>query len=206
MGRYSVCRKVLFVLIMMVLIIMVSGCDSSEFNEAQKTSENKTIKNNNFVEEDTTINNKLEEESESKPGQQELSYEEWLRNIIIETVGDKTNYGKPRIESIIFLDENKTDMEITLWADDNLTAGLIRNGAIIKSSEILRKIYSDDRAKNVLIYWLFPVKDVYGNEQMLPIIQIQLTRETANKINWQGFNPLDLEKVADIFHVHPDLQ
>jgi|GEM_PF-1965427 hypothetical protein len=204
-----------------------------EYEAGLETLENKTIKSNNVVETDksepfpkesqgvapdqvvqstpaptssSTTENKLEDKPESKPVEQELSYEEWLKNAIIETVGDKTNYDKPRIESIIFLDEEETDMEITLWADDNLTRGLIRDGVILQSTEILRQIYSDKRAKCVLLYWLFPVKDVYGNKQALPIMQIKLTRETAAKINWQEFNSFNLPYVADKFHIHPDLQ
>lgn len=144
---------------------------------------------------------------EDKPAvSKELPYEEWLKRTITEAVGEKANNGKSRIESILFFDKDKTDMEISIWADDNLTPGFIRDGAITKSAEVLRRIFSDSRAKRVLLYWLFPVKDSYGNDKQMVIMQVVMTRETANKINWSGFNPLNLPDVADKFHVHPDLQ
>lgn len=136
----------------------------------------------------------------------ELSYEEWLKKTITEAIGEKANTGKPRIGSILFLDKDKTDMEITLWADDNLTPGFIRDGTVTKSAEVLRRIFSDPRAKRALLYWLFPVKDSYGQDKQMVIMQVVMTRETASKINWSGFNPLDLPDVADKFHVHPSLQ
>ncbi len=142
---------------------------------------------------------------ENKP-KKELSYEEWLKKTITEAIGEKANIGKPRIESILFLDKAKTDMEITLWADDNLTPSFIRDGAVTKSAEVLRRIYSDPRAKRVLLYWLFPVKDSYGQDKQMVIMQVVMSRETANKINWSGFNPLDLPDVADRIRIHPSLQ
>ncbi len=145
--------------------------------------------------------------SENKPvASKELSYEEWLKKTITEAIGEKANTGKPRIGSILFLDKDKTDMEITLWADDNLTPGFIRDGTVTKSTEVLRRIFSDPRAKRALLYWLFPVKDSYGQDKQMVIMQVVMTRETASKINWSGFNPLDLPDVADKFHVHPSLQ
>ncbi len=202
-------KQFLVVVIVLLCFLLLTSCNSTVETSSpkEKAAPKQAIQSTPTPASSSTTENKSENKPESKPVEQKkLSYEEWLKNIITEVAGVETNYNKPRIESILFLDKEKTDMEITLWADDNLTPGFIRDGAIIKSAEILRQIYSDDGAKSVLLYWVFPVKDAYGNEQMLPIMQIKLTRETANKINWQGFNPLNLPNVADKFHVHPDLQ
>ncbi|MDF9408275.1 hypothetical protein L7E55_07865 [Pelotomaculum isophthalicicum JI] len=138
--------------------------------------------------------------------EQDLLYEEWLKHTITSTIGESTNTDKPRIESVLFYNKEETEVEITLWADNNLTPGLIRDGAITKSTEVLHRIFSDSRAKRVLLYWLFPVKDSYGQERQMVLMQVIMTRETANKINWSGLSPLGLPNVADKFHIHPSLQ
>jgi|Wag4MinimDraft_15_1082655.scaffolds.fasta_scaffold01246_2 outer membrane murein-binding lipoprotein Lpp len=193
-------------IIVFLCFLLLAGCSSTEKTSSQKqettseqivqlspTSENELKTSSNAIENNSTI-------------QEDLPYNEWLKKTITEAIGDKTNYDKPRIESIIFFDKEKTDMEITLWADDNLTPGFIRDGAIVKSTEVFHQIFADPRANNVLLYWLFPAKDVYGNNKEMVILQVKMTRKTANKINWSDFDPLNLETVADKFHVHPSLQ
>lgn len=47
------------------------------------------------------------------------------------------------------------------------------------------------------------LKDVYGNTlEDLPILEIGLSRQTLERIDWNGFEPTDFERVADRFWVH----
>jgi len=135
-----------------------------------------------------------------------LPYEEWLMKTITEVAGEKSNLGKPRVQAIFFWDKEKTDMEISFWADDHLTLGLIRDGATIDSALILRRIFDDPRAKKVTLFWWYPLKTAAGQEGRMLVIRVRMTRETADKINWNEFRPRRLPDVADDFHVHPSMQ
>lgn len=201
-------RRLLLCGFVVLVFMFTAGCGTTEKEktpvsqvaQSQQQSINTTKEGTSATQASQTT-----PEPENKPAKNS-SYEEWLRKTITETIGEKSNTGKPRIESILFMDKDKTNIEITLWADDNLTAGFIRDDTIVNSAQVLRRIFSDLRAKRVLLYWLFPVKDSYGNDKQMVIMQVVMTRETANKINWSGFNPLNLPDVADKFHVHPSLQ
>jgi len=197
------------VVIVLLCFLFLTSCNSKVETSSpeEKTTPEQVVQSTPAPAPSSTTENKPENKPESKSVEQKkLSYEEWLKKTITEAIGDKTNYDKSRIESILFLDKEKTDMEITLWADDNLTPSFIRDEIIINSATIFHKIFSDPRAKRVLLYWLFPAKDVYGNDTEMALLQVEMTRKTANKINWSGFSPFDLEKVADRFNLHPSLQ
>lgn len=51
------------------------------------------------------------------------------------------------------------------------------------------------------------LKDVYGNTlKELPIVEIGLSRQTFEKIDWNGFEPADFERVADRYWVHDEIK
>ena len=51
------------------------------------------------------------------------------------------------------------------------------------------------------------LKDVYGNTlEDLPILEIGLSRQTLERIDWNGFEPTDFERVADRFWVHDEIR
>lgn len=51
------------------------------------------------------------------------------------------------------------------------------------------------------------LKDAYGNTlEELPIVEIGLSKETLEKIDWDGFAPQNFERVADRYWVHEEIQ
>lgn len=137
---------------------------------------------------------------------QNLPYEEWLKQTISNAIGTNSNMDKPRVDSILFLDDVGSDMEIILWADTSFTHSMVRDGIILHSTDVLRRVFSDPRAERVSLYWLLPAKDSYGNETEMAASHVVLTRDVFNKINWKGLSPLGLPRVADKFDFHPKLQ
>jgi hypothetical protein len=137
---------------------------------------------------------------------QNLPYEEWLKQTISNAIGTNSNMDKPRVDSILFLDDVGSDMEIILWADTSFTHSMVRDGIILHSTDVLRRVFSDPRAERVSLYWLLPAKDSYGDETETMAARVVLTRDTADKINWKGLSPLGLPRVADKFDFHPKLQ
>jgi len=146
------------------------------------------------------------EEEQVALDDQNLPYEEWLKQVISNIIGATSNIDKPRVDSILFFDENESDMEIILWADTSFTHSMVRDGIILHSTDVLRRVFSDPRAERVSLYWLLPAKDSYGDETETMAARVVLTRDTADKINWKGLSPLGLPRVADKFDFHPKLQ
>jgi len=51
------------------------------------------------------------------------------------------------------------------------------------------------------------LKDVWGNTlKDVPILRVGLKRETFERINWQGFDANNLERVADEYWIHDEVK
>jgi len=51
------------------------------------------------------------------------------------------------------------------------------------------------------------LKDVWGNTlKDVPILKVSLKRETFERINWQGFEPKNFERVADDYWIHDEVK
>jgi hypothetical protein len=107
---------------------------------------------------------------------QNLPYEEWLKQTISNAIGTNSNMDKPRVDSILFLDDVGSDMEIILWADTSFTHSMVRDGIILHSTDVLRRVFSDPRAERVSLYWLLPAKDSYGDETETMAARVVLPR------------------------------
>lgn len=47
------------------------------------------------------------------------------------------------------------------------------------------------------------LRDVWGNSLSdVPVVRIEVERDTFERINWQGFQPEDFPRVADYFWIH----
>lgn len=133
-------------------------------------------------------------------------YKAWLEDTVKQAVGAETNIGKPRICDVGFVDKEKTKVYLTLWADDNLTLGLVKTGLLVQSTILFRKIFEDPRASEVTLDWRFPARDAYGKEVDAIAMIVRMSRKTADKINWSGFSYSNLPIVADHYRVHKDLR
>lgn len=51
------------------------------------------------------------------------------------------------------------------------------------------------------------LKDVWGNTlKDVPLLRVELKKETFDKINWKGFEPTNLPRVADLFWLHDEVK
>jgi len=202
--------NLLLLLLLGLLVITLTRCGTEESTERAESPPTKTAPKEELqgdppAAQVPAVTPAPGQQPEAKPAEA-LSYEEWLRMTITEVAGGETNAGRQRIESMLFFDEAKSDLEIVLWADDNLTPGLIRDGTIINSASVLRRIFADPRAKKVTLFWQLPAVGAGGQATTALVTRIIMTRETAGKIRWSEFMPLRLLDVADGFHVYPMFQ
>ncbi|HQD86866.1 MAG TPA: hypothetical protein PK822_08170 [Bacillota bacterium] len=185
--------------VLLLMLLAWTGCGNKQPAPSDDLSSQEQVQNP----QESAI---APEEEQVALDDQNLPYEEWLKQVISNIIGATSNIDKPRVDSILFFDENESDMEIILWADTSFTHSMVRDGIILHSTDVLRRVFSDPRAERVSLYWLLPAKDSYGDETETMAARVVLTRDTADKINWKGLSPLGLPRVADKFDFHPKLQ
>lgn len=135
--------------------------------------------------------------------------EEQVQALLLKAIGNTTNTGEPKIVDLQVNDHFGTDAEgdkivvATLRGNDNLTANMIKGGMQLESIRVFQSLFSIPEIEEVSLLWQFPTKDVNGNSTLTTVLKISLTKATAAKINWEGFDRENFEKVADSYWESP---
>ncbi|SQD92997.1 conserved protein of unknown function [Candidatus Bipolaricaulis anaerobius] len=145
----------------------------------------------------------IEEEQVFQKEEKPKPYQEWLKSTVEAEIGAESNLNLPRVAGIDFENGDESKPVISLVADDNLTINLVRTVMLFDATNVFKAIFADGRAKVVTIVWGRPVTDKYGNTKMKAVMGIEMSRDTANKINWSNFLHSNLPKVADDFYEAP---
>lgn len=90
---------------------------------------------------------------------------------------------------------------------DNLTEGLIKDGARFDTIDILKyatKTYPN--APEVAVQGTFPMKDAYGNTSTDVVVNLTYLRSTLDKINFEGVDKDKIWELHDSGFVAPAFQ
>jgi len=199
MYRFS---KIIIIMVALSMLFMLTACSEGTKNTNSNQQSQGTQQDDK---------SKQQPQQQTKQETQEVSeppkdFKEWLVWVAENETGKESNLGKPRISSVYFLDEKQSKVFLSLWVDENLAASMMRDGLLVKSTRLLYKIFNDQRASEVTLEWLYPMKNANGQETEIVIMLVRMKRETASKINWKEFRPFDLPTVADKYTVHQQLQ
>jgi hypothetical protein len=154
---------------------------------------------------------KEETVKKSEPKKQEKTIDEVVKEIIYDKVGKKSNMGKKRIIELQVNDNagtpDKTDKIIIakLYANENLTTNLTRDGILMDSKDLFEEIFKHKEISEAVLMWNLTLVDQYGNESVDTVLKVGLDRATADKINWENFSYKNFENVAPQYFVHPAL-
>ncbi|MDG0814215.1 hypothetical protein [Cohnella rhizosphaerae] len=138
--------------------------------------------------------------------------EDKVRSSITKAIGDTTNMDEQRVVSLQVNDHSGTVQEgdkivvASLRGNDNLTAGMIKGGMQMDSIKVFKALFQIPGIEEVALLWQFPTVDDYGNSASTTALKITLTKETAAKINWSGFDKDNFEKVADSYWESPAIR
>jgi hypothetical protein len=102
---------------------------------------------------------------------------------------------------------SEAEIYVAWTINDNLTGNMIVDGAkldIVDVAEALDK--SGLLTGSLRMEGSFPMVDVYGNAEEMIVVKIDLSQETLNKINWDGFDFNKIYIVADTAWVHPGFE
>mgnify|MGYP001316291473 FL=1 len=68
------------------------------------------------------------------------------------------------------------------------------------SADIYERVFTERTDINKLVLtWIFPAVDAKGNNMKGTFLNVSMTRETADSINWDNFNHSNLPEVADAY-------
>ncbi|MED5052709.1 hypothetical protein [Anoxybacteroides rupiense] len=154
---------------------------------------------------------KEEPAKKTEPKKQEKTIDEVVKGIIYDKVGKKSNTGEKRIIDLQVNDnagtqDTKDKIVIAkLYADENLTTNMTRDGILMDSKKLLEELFEQKEISEAVLLWNFTLVDQYGNESVDTVLKIGLDRVTADKINWKNFNYKNFENVAPQYFVHPAL-
>lgn len=131
-----------------------------------------------------------------------LSPSEILHQSIIETLGT----GNRDVERLS--DFEAADEIFIQWTiNDNLTEDMIKGGAQIDVTDMLKTIaHSDITYDSVRLHGTFPLVDKYGNVTETAVVKVVYTADTIQKINWDNFIFKNVYDIADSMLLHPAFQ
>lgn len=165
-----------------------------------------------------TVDSSFQLPEHPKPGQQTTAVqnvqsappiEEKVKAAIIDSVGEKTNVKKERVVELKVNDHLGTKKDGdkivlgTLRANENLTPNLSRGGILLDSNKVFKALFTIPEVEEVNLFWQLPLTDAYGKTEDGTVLKITLTREKAEKINWDNFDKENYSKIAETYWEHP---
>lgn len=181
-------------------------------NNIFRDSESQTVKEEKKTQQET--NNKVTEKTSPKTTKKtkttklsDMKINQYLKYMVKETLGEKTNMGKP-----IFVSVSDGDLgikEIKLNGSENITNNMTKKGMLIDTRDYLKSISKNKKVlklKGISLIFQMELIDKYGNEKEERVLIVTVSIDTLKKINWDNFIFDDIENVADTYFVHPALE
>lgn len=84
--------------------------------------------------------------------------------------------------------------------------GLTKRTVDYNTTNALKKVFKIDKVNEITYFWEATVEDNSGKESVETVDKIQMSKKTAQKIDWNNFSYTNLEQVADSYHASPILK
>lgn len=133
----------------------------------------------------------------------ELTLQERAESAIIKATGKSTNNKRDRIVDVSVINGIAI---AKLNANENLSVSMTKGGILRDSAKVFEPLFSLTEIKEVALSWRLPLVDQYGNSSDADVLRMTLDRETAAKINWDGFDRDNFATIADQYWEHPAIQ
>lgn len=85
---------------------------------------------------------------------------------------------------------------------DNIT----KNVSDFQTTESLEKVFKLDNVNEITYFWEATIVNAKGNESVETVNKIQMSKATAESINWEKFTHKNLDQVADQYASSPLLK
>jgi len=133
-----------------------------------------------------------------------LPPEAQFEKTIEKTLGE-SNRNVKRLSELQY---NATNGQLIIkWAlNDNLSTGLVKRGAMLDISNVLKYISQNDVPypyQQVSFYGSFPLVDAFGNSSEQQVVVAYYSKNTIEKIQWDNFITDNIFIIADSVTLHP---
>ena len=98
------------------------------------------------------------------------------------------------------------DIVVTRELSENLTPAMMLSGGRMDSIEIFKNFFEDPRIEKVLVVSNLEFVDTFGQTSSGAGCWYSVTRETADKVNWDNLPLENLDKIADAYFINPALR
>jgi len=100
-----------------------------------------------------------------------------------------------------------TDGVVLIYRDSKYNApSMIMVDGRETSTDIFKQLFGDNRVDEVTVFTRTTFVDKYGQESIGTAAKYQMTRATADKINWDNFHWIRLDEVVDSKYIHPAME
>ncbi|MED0666063.1 ABC transporter permease [Bacillus badius] len=154
---------------------------------------------------------KKESEKNNDPAKNETD-EEKIVQIIHKAIGKKSlGNGEDRIigvrvnENFGTDDPNDKIVLLNLMADNGFTKDSMKYRLYENYVKLAKKVFEDENVSEFVVFWEYPLVDVYGNSENGVVMKVMVSKETASYINWGNFNPENIPTIADDYFEHPSM-
>lgn len=129
-----------------------------------------------------------------------MSIDEKIEKVTNTTLGEERGGQKTFIKSeTIGVEANKKVVHIN--DGSNYKYGMLENAA-----RVLQNVFKINNLQSVTLFIHGSLEDKYGNSKDEEMMKIILSKETANKINWENFDASNFPEVADEYWEHLELK
>ncbi|MBS3792671.1 hypothetical protein KGY77_08525 [Candidatus Bipolaricaulota bacterium] len=154
-------------------------------------------------------------ETEEKKTNEISKLKEDIKQILYDEMGETVNWGdnQKTFKGMDLIKQFGYEKDVYLAKisyriNDNFTKGMIRGGMIGDAMDFFQKLYNNPQVTSVVECMLMPefkMVDQYGNESEEQVAKIVVSRDLAEKINWENMYRdrfVDLVKDEGGFWLH----
>lgn len=156
------------------------------------------------IQEEPQIAVAVQQEPQKNDNKEEMQVEPAIKKVVQSVAG-------ANLEKVEVFDHNDGfyHVNVLVKGKDNLTNNMTRQGVMMDNTRIFKAIYTSNlpiKSANIITFMDFV--DKYGNTKKTKAVQLELSKETAAKINWDNTEAfmLDFDKIADGSFIHPALK
>lgn len=162
--------------------------------EVEKVSDEKQDKESGKEKEDGKAEKK---KNKTIKKEKKLTTEERVNKAVNDIV------GKERIDKITYFEGYTT---VFSEGSENLTKRLTVSSMHKDTLELIEELSKIKEVDTVSILWSLPLTDTYGNESDGKVMNMEFSRETLDKINFDNVNMGDIPDMADSYNLHNALK
>ena len=136
--------------------------------------------------------------------QEDQAYQQWIGSNVSAALSGYGGLGLVQYLGVQFGDSTQGPIIGLLVEGLDPQSDSGRGALQSYSIEVLRRLFTDERAQSATLVWLGPASDSGSGELRQEVfLMVGMLRQTAQGISWATMGPADLRYVADYYQEQP---